>query len=74
MVKILLGGREYMIKDRKWTGGIPVIRDYLQDLIPALSGADPWPDYTAAQVAVKELGAVIIEATDEPSFDPNVVY
>ena len=74
MVKISLGGREYTIENRKWAGGDPLIRKLLQDLLPAPSGADPWPDHTAAKVAVKKLGAVIIETTDKPTFNPNVLY
>jgi len=37
-------------------------------------GYSPFPDLSIAEMAVKELSGDILEVTDVPKYDPDVIY
>ena len=58
-----------------WTSEFEELANMLNAMLDpdGPSGADPFPDHTAATDAVEKLDGKII-SFDEPSFDPDVIY
>lgn len=75
MVVIEIGGQRAIIVGRQWQCDREVIRAILQSDadITDLPAADPFPDLTIAQVAVKAYGGRVIEQT-LPAADKGVIY
>lgn len=76
MVRIRLFGALATLNGRTWESESPTAKALLDaDLTYFIttSGADPWPEMTIAQDAVKRYGAVIV-ATVPPVTKEGVVY
>lgn len=75
MVKIKSGDDTYQISNYQWTGTNDVMVAFLNSRLSIWgpSGADPSPDYTAAQDALQFIGGEIVEY-DEPPFDDEAIY
>ena len=75
-VTISTKGKTATIDGYRWTSDDEALVAVLNAMLPEFgpSGADPDPDYTAAQRAVAEMGGEIINAHDPLPFDPDVIY
>ena len=62
-VVVEIGGEKAEINDYKWTSEDKVLQGLLNSMIDPIgpSGADPYPDLTAADDAVKRLGGKVVE-------------
>ena len=72
---VMIDGKEAMIKDYVWVSGDKELINMLNEILPlgGPSGADPNPDGTAAQEAVKVLGGKVLKIVPV-EFDPEVIY
>lgn len=76
MVKIRLFGTEATIRGRQWESPSSMAKQMLDaDLtyFITISGADPWPEMTIAQDAVKRYGAEIVDSVP-PEYKDGVIY
>lgn len=70
MVKIELAGVMAIIENYEWASDNKHLQDALNAMLDPLgpSGADPYPDLTAATEAMEKLGGEVVEY-DEPKDD-----
>lgn len=66
------------ITDGRWIASNPIIRDLLKeynsDALEEEIGYHPWLDLGLAEMAIADLGGEIVETTDEPMTEANVIY
>lgn len=75
-VKVKIGPYEAIIDGYQWS--VPEDKDF-EDLLNARlepfgpSGSDPYPDYTAAQQVVSDLGGEIVEFDKPKPLPPGAI-
>lgn len=75
MVKIKIGDVEATIENYKWTSKDKRLENLLNTKLDPLgpSGADPYPDLTAARQVVDWLGGEIVEYDKPPDYSQDRV-
>lgn len=76
MVRVKFGQYEAEIEGYRWTcEDLPALEDLLNAMLHPLgpSGADPYPDYTAAEDAAKRLNGEIVYADKLKPLPPGVI-
>lgn len=75
MVTVKFGPDIATVEDGTWESENEALAALLNAMWPAegFSGAQPDPDFAAAQEAAEKLGGVI-ESADEVPYDPEAVY
>lgn len=73
MVKVEIHGIEAAIDDYQWTSDDEKLAEILNLMLDPLgpSGADPYPDLTAASEAMERLGGEVV-SFDEPDTEVTV--
>lgn len=76
MVKIKIGDTEATIENYEWSCKDKLLRQVLNGMLDPLgpSGADPYPDLTAAREAVAKLGGEIVEYDEQPDYPKDTVF
>lgn len=76
MVKIEIGGIEATIENYEWTSKNKKLESLLNTMLDPLgpSGADPYPDLTAAQAAVDRLGGRVVEYDKPTDYPKGTVF
>ena len=76
MVKVDFGGTVASIINYTWTCDDDMLLSLLNSILDddGPSGSDPDPDYTAAQIAIEEVGNGKIVFADDAEFDEDVIY
>lgn len=69
-------GRQATISHYQWTSAHPLIAAALNAGLNAdgPSGADPDPDYTVAQEAIRHYGGTIVSGLPRPVRAPGLIY
>jgi len=75
-VTVRIARAETSIEDYVWTSKEASLAGLLNAMLDPLgpSGADPNPDLTAAQAAIKILGGEILDAGEPLPYEPGMVY
>lgn len=77
MIKIRLkGAGEATFKNGKWACEVESVEQLLNTIVKTAdySAADPFPELTIAQLAIDDLGGVVLEQTREDDFDEERKY
>jgi len=76
MVKVRIGDTEATIKNYEWSSKDKRFERMLNAILDPLgpSGADPYPDLTAAQETIDSLGGEIVEYDKQPDYPKDTVF
>jgi len=76
VVKIKIGDTEAAIKNYEWSSKDKKLAKMLNAMLDPLgpSGADPYPDLTAARQAVERLGGEVVEYDKPTDYPKDTVF